>query len=303
MRIEQDLASLIPEETEPCQLSDRRANRASDGTRHRAGAGSPRQGRFGGRGGKGPEPALKVIPKQVSLRGPDSVQQFIVDGISADVFRPDHEAQFVSADPEVAEVDEAGMIWARETARPSRSVAEGSRRRSPSRCATCHGHSDQLREPDHPDLHQARLQRGRLPRQGEWTERIPPQPARVRAGARLRDAGQGRPRPPALSRRTRSEPAPEEDRQVPTAAASVWTGSNEYRAHRWIASGMPVGKQSDPTVARIAVYPEARVLARGAVQQVVVTAHTPMDRRRTSRDGLSISRTIRKWRASRWAAR
>jgi hypothetical protein len=51
-------------------------------------------------------------------------------------------------------------------------------------------------------------------------------------------------------------------------------GSHEYRViARWIASGMPVGKPNDPTVDRIDVYPSGRVLARGAKQQVLVTAH------------------------------
>src|SRR5262249_30152706 len=50
--------------------------------------------------------------------------------------------------------------------------------------------------------------------------------------------------------------------------------SHEYRLiRRWIATGMPVGKPTDPTVDRIAVYPDSRVLPRGRAQQVVVTAH------------------------------
>jgi hypothetical protein len=50
-------------------------------------------------------------------------------------------------------------------------------------------------------------------------------------------------------------------------------GSHEYRLiARWIGAGMPVGKASDPTVARIEIYPDSRVMARGAKQQVVVTA-------------------------------
>src|SRR3954451_2332275 len=36
---------------------------------------------------------------------------------------------------------------------------------------------------------------------------------------------------------------------------------------------MPVGKATDPTVARIEVYPDSRVMARGTNQQVLVTAH------------------------------
>ncbi len=42
---------------------------------------------------------------------------------------------------------------------------------------------------------------------------------------------------------------------------------------RWIGSGMPVGKATDPTVASIAIYPDSRVVTRGASQQMIVTAH------------------------------
>jgi hypothetical protein len=49
--------------------------------------------------------------------------------------------------------------------------------------------------------------------------------------------------------------------------------SHEYRLiRRWIQSGMPVGKPTDPTVERISVFPGERVLASGTAQQVVVTA-------------------------------
>ncbi|MGE3818189.1 MAG: DUF1549 domain-containing protein, partial [Isosphaeraceae bacterium] len=40
-----------------------------------------------------------------------------------------------------------------------------------------------------------------------------------------------------------------------------------------IASGLPYGRPEDPTVARIEVRPDARTLARGTRQQIVVTAH------------------------------
>jgi len=51
-------------------------------------------------------------------------------------------------------------------------------------------------------------------------------------------------------------------------------GSDEYRLiRRWIASGMPFGEKSDPTVTRITVSPEHRVLARNTKQQFAVYAH------------------------------
>ncbi len=50
--------------------------------------------------------------------------------------------------------------------------------------------------------------------------------------------------------------------------------SHEYQViRRWISTGMPVGKASDPVVARIEIHPPQRVMTRGSQQQVVVTAH------------------------------
>ena len=49
--------------------------------------------------------------------------------------------------------------------------------------------------------------------------------------------------------------------------------SHEYRLiRRWIATGMSVGKPTDPKVERIAIFPGERVLERGSGQQIVVTA-------------------------------
>jgi hypothetical protein len=42
---------------------------------------------------------------------------------------------------------------------------------------------------------------------------------------------------------------------------------------RWIASGMPYGNASDPTVAKISVFPESRVVDRKGRQQLAVYAH------------------------------
>ncbi len=51
-------------------------------------------------------------------------------------------------------------------------------------------------------------------------------------------------------------------------------GSDEYKLlRRWIASGNPFGKPSDPTVTKISIYPEHRILTRNNVQQFAVTAH------------------------------
>ncbi len=51
-------------------------------------------------------------------------------------------------------------------------------------------------------------------------------------------------------------------------------GSDEYKLiRRWIAAGTPVGAADAPTVARISVWPEQRVLSRNNKQQFAVFAH------------------------------
>src|SRR5262249_29437671 len=51
-------------------------------------------------------------------------------------------------------------------------------------------------------------------------------------------------------------------------------GSDDHRlTRRWVAAGMPVGKQTDPVVKRIEVKPDHRVLSRNNKQQFAVYAH------------------------------
>ncbi len=51
-------------------------------------------------------------------------------------------------------------------------------------------------------------------------------------------------------------------------------GSDEYKlVRRWIAAGTPFGTAADPTVTKITVYPEHRILPRSNRQQVAVYAH------------------------------
>ncbi len=50
--------------------------------------------------------------------------------------------------------------------------------------------------------------------------------------------------------------------------------SDEYKiVKRWIGAGMPTGTENDPTVTKISVYPESRVLARNTQQQFAAFAH------------------------------
>jgi hypothetical protein len=51
-------------------------------------------------------------------------------------------------------------------------------------------------------------------------------------------------------------------------------GSDEYKLiRRWIASGEPVGSPTDPTVAKITIFPEERIIPRQNRQQFAVLAH------------------------------
>lgn len=51
-------------------------------------------------------------------------------------------------------------------------------------------------------------------------------------------------------------------------------GSEDYQLLvRWIQQGMPRGRETDPAVTRIEVYPSRRALPRQREQQLVVTAH------------------------------
>jgi hypothetical protein len=51
-------------------------------------------------------------------------------------------------------------------------------------------------------------------------------------------------------------------------------GSDEYKLlRRWIAGGTALGDKSDPTITRISIFPESRILARNSRQQLAVFAH------------------------------
>src|SRR5437588_3346028 len=51
-------------------------------------------------------------------------------------------------------------------------------------------------------------------------------------------------------------------------------GSDEYKLiRRWIASGLPLGKDTDPHVTKLSVYPEHRIVQRNGKQQFAVYAH------------------------------
>ena len=104
-----------------------------------------------------------------------------------------------------------------------------------------------LRQPGGPDLHQARLQLGGVPRQGERSERVPAQPPRLRAGARLRVARQGRARAPALPGRARAELVADQGhgQGPPRGGASAWrpTRTNSASSPAGSPGGCPSARR------------------------------------------------------------
>src|SRR5207245_554390 len=49
--------------------------------------------------------------------------------------------------------------------------------------------------------------------------------------------------------------------------------TREYRLiYRWISQGMPYGRESDPTLVGISVFPQLRALPRDGRQQLLVAA-------------------------------
>ena len=224
--------------------------------------------------------SLKVVPAAAALRGPDSVQQIAIEGLTADAKMLDVTAKavFVSSDPKVATVDASGTITAQGDGAAAITVRVGNLEAKvpvtvkefvagvPVHFANqvvpiftklgcnsggCHGKASGQNgfrlsllgfEPS--------VDYETLVKEGRGRRLFPAAPEQSlllqKATAKMPHGG-GR----------RLEP-----------------GSHEYRLiARWIAAGMPVGKPTDPSVARIEVYPDSRVLSRGTSQQVVVTAH------------------------------
>ncbi len=224
--------------------------------------------------------SLKVVPAEATLRGPDSVQQIAVEGPTADAKLLDvtGTAAFLSSDPKVATVDKSGTITAQGDGTATITVRVGKLEakvpvtvkefaagvpvhfgnqvvpiftKLGCNSGGCHGKASGQNgfrlsllgfEPQFDYETLVKEGRGR-----RLFPTVPDQSLLLLKGTAKVPHGGGR----------RLEP-----------------GSHEYRLiARWIAAGMPVGKATDPSVARIEVYPETRVLARGSAQQVVVTAH------------------------------
>ena len=92
-----------------------------------------------------------------------------------------------------------------------------------------------LRHADRADLHQARLQQRRLPRE-EWrAERLPAFPAGLRAIRGPRAPGRGGPREAGVGRRARHEPAP--------AQGHGRRAARRWKTHR---AGLPILRTHRP---------------------------------------------------------
>jgi hypothetical protein len=223
---------------------------------------------------------LRIVPERVVLSGPDAVQQVAVEAIEAtgparDLTRM---ATFATSDPAVAAVDRAGTIWARGDGTATITIrAEG-------------------REAEVP----VTVKDFSSVRPVNFANQVVPIFTKLgcnSGGCHGKASGQNGFRlsllgfEPMLDYETlvkedrgrRLFPAaPGESLLLLKATARVPHGggrkleadSHPYRViERWIAAGMPVGKDTDPTVARIEVTPDSRVMPRGARRQLVVTAH------------------------------
>jgi hypothetical protein len=232
-------------------------------------------------GTKRAEPvALRAFPSEVTLRGPDSVQQLTVDGLTSeqDVYDLTGDVQIASADPKVATVDRSGTIVAQGDGSTAISIKRGTL------------------ETKVPVT--VRDFAARLP--VNFANQVLPiftKQGCNAGGCHGKASGQNGFRlsllgfEPALDYETlvkegrgrRLFPAaPDQSLLLLKAAARMPHGggkrldpdSSEYRLiRRWISLGMPVGKATDPTVSRIEIYPRQRIMPRGRTQQLVVTAH------------------------------
>jgi hypothetical protein len=220
------------------------------------------------------------VPERAVLRGPDAAQQLAVETIEASGPARDltQSAAFASSDPKVVTVDRSGTIWARGDGSATITIqAEGKETQVP--------------------VSVTEFSAGRPV---NFTNQVVPIFTKLgcnAGGCHGKASGQNGFRlsllgfEPMLDYETlvkedrgrRLFPAvPERSLLLLKATAQVPHGggrrlkpdAHEYRViERWIAAGMPVGKETDPTVTRIEVAPDARVMPRSGSRQLVVTAH------------------------------
>jgi hypothetical protein len=231
------------------------------------------------------ESTLHVTPEKVSLRGPDSVQQLVIETPDG----RDHTANAIlrSDDPTIAAIGPDGRILARGEGVTRVRVSIPDEDRNGSRRESVIPVEVRGIEPA-PPVH--------------FANQVVPIFTKLACnsgGCHGKASGQNGFRlsllgfEPAVDYETivleargrRVFPAsPPHSLLLRKAAGQVPHGggrklepeSAEYRLiARWIAEGMPVGSAEEPTVARIEVYPEAKTLRAGDRQQLAVTAiHT-----------------------------
>jgi hypothetical protein len=224
--------------------------------------------------------SLSILPKQVTLTGTDSAQQLLVTGLTADGGLRDvtASARFQVSDPRVVCVREGGVIIP--LANGTTIVTADVEGKSVVCSVTVQG-----MERDQPinfanDIVPLFTKAGC--NTGECHGKSGGQ-----NGFRLSLLGfEPRVDYEAIVRESRGRriflAAPEHSLLLrkPTGvlphggAKRVEPGSPEYRLLvRWIRSGAPFGRASDPHVVRITLAPEHRVMGRNGQQQLQVTAH------------------------------
>jgi hypothetical protein len=222
------------------------------------------------------EPPLAVTPATFALRGPEAVQQLVVEGPGpADRTGA---VRYESSDPAVAAVDATGLVSARGDGEAVIRVVDGSRRVEVPVSVGAFAPG--------PPIH--------------FGNQIVPIFTKLgcnAGGCHGKASGQNGFRlsllgfEPELDYETivhegrgrRVFPvAPERSLLLEKAVATLPHGggkkldrdSHEYRLLvRWVASGMPKGRADEPALERIEVYPPSRTLARGASQQLSVRAY------------------------------
>ncbi|HEV3122485.1 MAG TPA: DUF1549 domain-containing protein, partial [Isosphaeraceae bacterium] len=221
-----------------------------------------------------------MTPAQGELRGPDAVQQLAVEGLQPENGVVDLTArvEYASSDEKVASVDASGLVTALGDGKATVTVRSGSHEQAVAITVKEFGAGRPI----------------------NFANQIVPIFTKLgcnSGGCHGKASGQNGFKLSLLgfeptfdydslvkeARGRRLFPtAPEQSLLVLKATGKVphgggrrlELGSHEYRLiARWIASGMPVGKPDDPSLARIEVYPGSRVMPRGTHQQMIVTAH------------------------------
>ena len=244
---------------------------------------------------------LAIHPAKVGLIGSDSAAQLVVTATLADGRQVDltHDVKYAVADGKAATVLSSGRVLAARQRRDGdrRDVRRQVRARAARNEVDGREPAAQLRQPDRADLHQARLQLGRLPRQARGSERLPPLAARFRAGSRLHDSREGRPRPAHVPGEPGREPLPDEgDRpDRPRRRARRWNRSRTSTSSCAAGSrpACPGATRKTRPSPRSASIPNIACCRGRASNSSRSTRTTPTARSKTSRAGRSTSATTR----------